>query len=315
MNRKISLSLNVDPDQKGKRIDVVVAKAFPEFSRSHLQKFIKDGDLKLNGKETKAKKILKGNELIEIKATEAAQTSDKPEKIDLEILFQDKDILIVNKQPGLVVHPGAGNRSGTLVNGLINYDSKLAYLPRAGIVHRLDKNTSGLMVVSRNERSYLHLVEQLQQRTVMRKYYALVVGEPASGGIIEKPIGRHPKFRTKQAVVKTGREAITRYKTIKKINGYSLLEVSLKTGRTHQIRVHLSYLGFPIIGDSVYGGRKRYAKGTSDQLRLVIDNFKRQALHARSLTLEHPSTNELMSFTSDLPKDMTLLMNALKKNE
>ena len=289
MNRKISLSLNVDPDQKGQRIDVVVAKAFPEFSRSHLQKFIKDGDLKLNGKETKAKKILKGNELIEIRATETAQTSDKPEKIDLEILFQDKDIIIVNKQPGLVVHPGAGNRSGTLVNGLINYDSKLAYLPRAGIVHRLDKNTSGLMVVSRNERSYLHLVEQL--------------------------IGRHPKFRTKQAVVKTGREAITRYKTIKRINGYSLLEVSLKTGRTHQIRVHLSYLDFPIIGDSVYGGRKKYAKGTSDQLRLVIDNFKRQALHAKSLTLEHPSTNELMSFTSDLPKDMTLLMNALKENE
>ena len=315
MNRKISLSLNVDPDQKGQRIDVVVAKAFPEFSRSHLQKFIKDGDLKLNGKETKAKKILKGNELIEIKATETTQTSDKPEKIDLEILFQDKDIIIVNKQPGLVVHPGAGNRSGTLVNGLINYDSKLAYLPRAGIVHRLDKNTSGLMVVSRNERSYLHLVEQLKQRTVMRKYYALVMGEPASGGIVEKPIGRHPKFRTKQAVVKTGREAITRYKTIKRINGYSLLEVSLKTGRTHQIRVHLSYLGFPIIGDSVYGSRKKYAKGTPDKLRLVIDNFKRQALHARSLTLEHPSTNELMSFTSGLPKDMTLLMNALKKNE
>jgi len=315
VNRKISLSLKVDADQKGQRIDVVVAKAFPEFSRSHLQKFIKEGTLKVNGKQTKAKKILEGNELIEIKATETSQKDHKPENISLDILFQDEHIIVINKEPGLVVHPGAGNRSGTLVNGLINYDSKLAYLPRAGIVHRLDKNTSGLMVVSRNERSYLHLIEQLKRRTVVREYSALVVGEPITGGIINKPIGRHPKFRTKQAVIKKGREAITKYKTIEKMKGYSLLEVSLKTGRTHQIRVHLSYLGFPIIGDSVYGGRKKYAKGTSDELRSVIDNFKRQALHASSLALKHPSTNEIMNFNSDLPEDMTSLRKALKTNE
>ena len=208
MNRKIALTLNVKTEQIGQRVDVVIAEAFKEFSRSHLQKLIKEGAVKVNGKEIKPKLILQGGELIEIFAKEAPKLKDKAENIELEIIHEDQDLLVVNKASGLVVHPGAGNPSGTLVNGLLNFDSSLSYLPRAGIVHRLDKDTSGLMVVSRNEKTYLNLIDQLKERTVTRKYTALVVGEPSLSGVIDKPIGRHPKVRTKQAVVSSGKQAI-----------------------------------------------------------------------------------------------------------
>ncbi len=315
MNRKIDLTVNVKAEQKGQRVDVVIAEAFKEFSRSHLQKLIKEGAVKVDGKEIKPKLILQGGELIEILAKETPKLKDKPENIDLEIIHEDQDLLVVNKASGLVVHPGAGNTSGTLVNGLLNFDSSLSYLPRAGIVHRLDKDTSGLMVVSRNEKTYLNLINQLKERTVTRKYTALVVGEPSLSGVIDKPIGRHPKVRTKQAVVNSGKEAISRFKRVKSLRGYSLLEVLLETGRTHQIRVHLSYLGFPIVGDKTYGARRKYVKGTSENLRNKINQFKRQALHASSLTFIHPSTKEALTFDSELPDDMKQLIRALKEND
>ena len=315
MNRKIALTLNVKTEQIGQRVDVVIAEAFKEFSRSHLQKLIKEGAVKVNGKEIKPKLILQGGELIEILAKEAPKLKDKAENIDLEIIYEDQDLLVVNKASGLVVHPGAGNPSGTLVNGLLNFDSNLSYLPRAGIVHRLDKDTSGLMVVSRNEKTYLNLIDQLKERTVTRKYTALVVGEPSLSGVIDKPIGRHPKVRTKQAVVSSGKEAISRFKRVKSLKGYSLVEVLLETGRTHQIRVHLSYLGFPIVGDNTYGGRRKYVKGTSENLRSKINQFKRQALHASSLTFIHPSTKEVLTFDSELPDDMKQLIRALKEDD
>ena len=315
MNRKIALTLNVKTEQIGQRVDVVIAEAFKEFSRSHLQKLIKEGAVKVNGKEIKPKLILQGGELIEILAKEAPKLKDKAENIDLEIIYEDQDLLVVNKASGLVVHPGAGNPSGTLVNGLLNFDSNLSYLPRAGIVHRLDKDTSGLMVVSRNEKTYLNLIDQLKERTVTRKYTALVVGEPSLSGVIDKPIGRHPKVRTKQAVVSSGKEAISRFKRVKSLRGYSLVEVLLETGRTHQIRVHLSYLGFPIVGDNTYGGRRKYVKGTSENLRNKINQFKRQALHASSLTFIHPSTKEVLTFDSELPDDMKQLIRALKEDD
>jgi len=315
MNRKIALTLNVKTEQIGQRVDVVIAEAFKEFSRSHLQKLIKEGAVKVNGKEIKPKLILQGGELIEILAKEAPKLKDKAENIDLEIIYEDQDLLVVNKASGLVVHPGAGNPSGTLVNGLLNFDSNLSYLPRAGIVHRLDKDTSGLMVVSRNEKTYLNLIDQLKERTVTRKYTALVVGEPSLSGVIDKPIGRHPKVRTKQAVVSSGKEAISRFKKVKSLRGYSLVEVLLETGRTHQIRVHLSYLGFPIVGDNTYGGRRKYVKGTSENLRSKINQFKRQALHASSLTFIHPSTKEVLTFDSELPDDMKQLIRALKEDD
>ena len=315
MNRKIALTLNVKTEQIGQRVDVVIAEAFKEFSRSHLQKLIKEGAVKVNGKKIKPKLILQGGELIEILAKEAPKLKDKAENIDLEIIYEDQDLLVVNKASGLVVHPGAGNPSGTLVNGLLNFDSNLSYLPRAGIVHRLDKDTSGLMVVSRNEKTYLNLIDQLKERTVTRKYTALVVGEPSLSGVIDKPIGRHPKVRTKQAVVSSGKEAISRFKKVKSLRGYSLVEVLLETGRTHQIRVHLSYLGFPIVGDNTYGGRRKYVKGTSENLRNKINQFKRQALHASSLTFIHPSTKEVSTFDSELPDDMKQLIRALKEDD
>ena len=315
MNRKIALTLNVKTEQIGQRVDVVIAEAFKEFSRSHLQKLIKEGAVKVNGKKIKPKLILQGGELIEILAKEAPKLKDKAENIDLEIIYEDQDLLVVNKASGLVVHPGAGNPSGTLVNGLLNFDSNLSYLPRAGIVHRLDKDTSGLMVVSRNEKTYLNLIDQLKERTVTRKYTALVVGEPSLSGVIDKPIGRHPKVRTKQAVVSSGKEAISRFKKVKSLRGYSLVEVLLETGRTHQIRVHLSYLGFPIVGDNTYGGRRKYVKGTSENLRNKINQFKRQALHASSLTFIHPSTKEVLTFDSELPDDMKQLIRALKEDD
>ena len=315
MNRKIALTLNVKAEQIGQRVDVVIAEAFKEFSRSHLQKLIKEGAVKVNGKEIKPKLILQGGELIEIFAKEAPKLKDKAENIELEIIHEDQDLLVVNKASGLVVHPGVGNPSGTLVNGLLNFDLSLSYLPRAGIVHRLDKDTSGLMVVSRNEKTYLNLIDQLKERTVTRKYTALVVGEPSLSGVIDKPIGRHPKVRTKQAVVSSGKEAISRFKKVKSLRGYSLVEVLLETGRTHQIRVHLSYLGFPIVGDNTYGGRRKYVKGTSENLRSKINQFKRQALHASSLTFIHPSTKEVLTFDSELPDDMKQLIRALKEDD
>jgi len=314
MSKKINKKIKVLSSQSGLRVDMVVAKTFPEYSRSHIQKWIKEGDLTVDGNLAKPKKILKKGELIEINAEESAILKDEPEDIKINVISEDKDIIVVDKPSNLVVHPGAGNRKGTLLNGLINHNASLANLPRAGLVHRLDKDTSGLLMVAKNEKTYLNLIKQLKDRSVVRLYKALVVGEPLSGGTINRPIGRHPRNRTKQAVVKSGKEAITNYSVKKRLNGYSLLEISLETGRTHQIRVHLSYLGFPIIGDSIYGGRKKYSKGTSESLKEKISNFKRQALHASSLRFIHPTNEKDSTFESQLPKDMTKLLNSIQEN-
>ena len=314
MSKKINKKIKVLSSQSGLRVDMVVAKTFPEYSRSHIQKWIKEGALTVDGNLAKPKKILKKGELIEINAEESAILKDEPEDIKINVISEDKDIIVVDKPSNLVVHPGAGNRKGTLLNGLINHNASLANLPRAGLVHRLDKDTSGLLMVAKNEKTYLNLIKQLKDRSVVRLYKALVVGEPLSGGTINRPIGRHPRNRTKQAVVKSGKEAITNYSVKKRLNGYSLLEISLETGRTHQIRVHLSYQGFPIIGDSIYGGRKKYSKGTSEGLKEKISNFKRQALHASSLTFIHPTNEKNSTFESQLPKDMTKLLNSIQEN-
>ena len=214
MNQKIDLTLNIKADQKGRRVDLAIAEAFTEFSRSHLQKLIKQGAVKVNGKETKPKYILQGNELIEIAAEEAPQLEDKPENIKLEIIYEDKDVLVINKSAGLVVHPGAGNPTGTLVNGLINLDSKLVYLPRAGIVHRLDKDTSGLMVIARNEKAYKYLSDQISSRTVKRGYDLIVIGKTLRAGTLDFPIGRHRTVRTKQSVTEKGKEALQKIEDI-----------------------------------------------------------------------------------------------------
>ena len=311
--KKITLSYETSALDSGERLDSVTAREFTQFSRAHIQKWIKEGQLLLDGKSVKPKQLLKTNQLISIDALEEPVLEDEPENIPIDIIFEDKDLIVLNKQPGLVVHPGAGNPKGTLVNALLHHDEELGFLPRAGIVHRLDKDTSGIMVVAKNEISYLNLVSQLKDRKVKRSYLALVVGEPLSGSTINEPIGRHPKLRTKQAVNAKGKEAITTFKIQKKLNGYSLLNVSLETGRTHQIRVHLAFIGFPILGDSVYGGRKKFASGTSESLKKEILKFSRQALHAEKLEFIHPASGKLVNYSAKVPKDLIKLIELLNK--
>ncbi|MDG1120795.1 MAG: RluA family pseudouridine synthase [SAR86 cluster bacterium] len=293
-------------------MDLVAAKQFSDYSRGHIQKWIKNGDLLVNNQEVKTKHSLQLNDVISVDFWEEPQLGDQPEAIPLDIIFEDEEIMIINKSVGMVVHPGSGNPDGTLVNALLAHEESLGFLPRAGIVHRLDKDTSGLMVIAKKESAYLNLIEQLKERSVKRTYMAIVVGVPISNKIINEPIGRHPKIRTKQAVVKNGKEAITRVSLSESFQGYSLLRVNLETGRTHQIRVHLTHAGYPIVGDSVYGARKQFAPGSNEGLKNIISSFTRQALHASELELIHPSSEKLVSFGADLPEDMSTLISQLK---
>ena len=312
MKKSISLSYKTIEEDAGERLDSVIAREFTQFSRAHIQKWIKDGKLLLDGEIVKPKQPLKINQFISVEALEEPTLEDGPEDIPLEIIFEDNDIIIINKQPGLVVHPGAGNQTGTLVNALLHHDEELRFLPRAGIVHRLDKDTSGIMVVTKNEFSYLNLVSQLKERKVNRHYLAIVVGEPLSGSTINEPIGRHPKLRTKQAVTDAGKEAITNFKIKERMGGYTLLNVSLETGRTHQIRVHLAFINFPILGDSVYGGRKKFVAGTTETVKKEILKFPRQALHAEKLEFIHPTSGKSVNYSAKTPKDLTQLIELLK---
>ena len=310
--KKISLNYSVLDSDEGLRVDLVAAKQFSDYSRGHIQKWIKNGDLLVNNQEVKTKHSLQLNDVISVDFWEEPQLGDQPEAIPLDIIFEDEEIMIINKSVGMVVHPGSGNPDGTLVNALLAHEESLGFLPRAGIVHRLDKDTSGLMVVAKKEAAYLNLIEQLKERSVKRTYMAIVVGVPISNKIINEPIGRHPKIRTKQAVVKNGKEAITRVSLSESFQGYSLLRVNLETGRTHQIRVHLTHAGYPIVGDSVYGARKQFAPGSNEGLKNIISSFTRQALHASELELIHPSSKKLVSFEADLPEDMSRLIGQLK---
>ena len=310
--KEISLNYSVLDSDEGLRVDLVAAKQFSDYSRGHIQKWIKNGDLLVNNQEVKTKHSLQLNDVISVDFWEEPQLGDQPEAIPLDIIFEDEEIMIINKSVGMVVHPGSGNPDGTLVNALLAHEESLGFLPRAGIVHRLDKDTSGLMVVAKKEAAYLNLIEQLKERSVKRTYMAIVVGVPISNKIINEPIGRHPKIRTKQAVVKNGKEAITRVSLSESFQGYSLLRVNLETGRTHQIRVHLSHAGYPIVGDSVYGARKQFAPGSTEGLKNIISSFTRQALHASELELIHPSSEKLVSFEADLPEDMSTLIGQLK---
>ena len=314
MKRKIVKNIKLSSFHAGSRLDIVIAKEYPEYSRTHIKRWIEKGFLTLNGKQVKPRTKIMGNEIVEIRAEEEELIKDLPEDMDIDIIFEDEDLIVVNKASNLVVHPGAGNKKGTLVNGLLAYNKNLSFLPRAGIVHRLDKNTTGLLISAKNESTYINLVRQLKERLISRKYLALVVGEPISGGKIDEALGRHPRYRTKQAVVKKGKNALTFYKIVEKYRGYSLLEASLSTGRTHQIRVHFSYLGYPIVGDNTYGGKRKFPAGISEMTREKISQFPRQALHASKLQFRHPQTGNKVSLHAPLPRDMSDLISFLKRN-
>ena len=295
-------------NMEGQRLDQAVANLYPQYSRSQIQKWIKAGCVLVDDKILKPKERLIGGEELTLNTVHEPQTEFEPEDIPLNIVYEDDDIIIINKPAGLVVHPGAGNWSGTLVNGLLHHDRSLEMLPRAGIVHRLDKDTTGLMVVAKTLDAHSKLVEQLQERDVSREYLALVAAPVVAGTTIEGNIGRHHIDRKRQAVHDGGKEAITHYRVEERFPHHTLLRVSLETGRTHQIRVHLSWKHMPIVGDQTYGGRPRVPAGVREELRTAIQTFPRQALHATKLGLTHPATGEAMAWEAPVPEDMGALL-------
>jgi 23S rRNA pseudouridine1911/1915/1917 synthase len=286
-----------------KRLDQALAKLFPEYSRTRLQAWIKAGQVTVDGKVLKPRdKVHTGQNIIVTPIIEP-QEHWEAQPIVLDIIYEDDDIIIINKPAGLVVHPGAGTRDKTMLNALLHHAPELTKLPRAGIIHRLDKDTSGLLVVARNLKSHTKLVADLQQRNIKREYEAIVVGVMTAGGTIDAPIGRHPKDRKRMAVVVFGKPAITHYRVIKRFKAHTHIKVMLETGRTHQIRVHMAHIHYPIVGDPVYGGNKARYK-----------NFKRQALHAKCLGLIHPRTGKQMEWHAPLPNDMQWLLEELSIN-
>ena len=307
----IEQTATVSPSDCGRRLDQIAAQLFSDYSRSRLQLWIKSGELKVDGQQQPPKFKLLGGETITISAQLKAEGDWQAEDIPLDIVFEDDSIIVINKPTNFVVHPAAGNREGTLLNALLFHCPHLESVPRAGIVHRLDKDTTGLMVVAKTLAAHTDLVAQLQARTVNREYEAVVSGVMTGGGLVDQPIGRHPKQRVKMAVVRDGKEARTHYKVLKRFDGHSYIRLKLETGRTHQIRVHMASIKYPIVGDDTYGGRFRIHKGVSDQLRDTLQQFGRQALHARALGLVHPASGEYVSWESELPDDMQNLLIAL----
>ncbi len=295
-----------------RRLDQIIAQLCPQYSRSQLQKWIKSGNVHVNGKVLKAKIKCQLDDEIVIQPQALQQTQDDPEPMDLDVIYEDDDLLVINKPRGLVVHPGAGNWTGTLVNGLLAHHPDLKNIPRAGIVHRLDKNTTGLMVVAKTLEAHKALVDQLQARSVKREYLALVYGNVISGATLESYMGRHPVDRKRMAVTERGKYAITHYRIEEKLVHHTLLRVHLETGRTHQIRVHLSWKNYPIIGDPTYGGRPRIPKALTETVKHTLQRFKRQALHATKLGFIHPVTQEAVSWQAPLPDDMHNLLEQLR---
>tara|TARA_X000000368_G_C22959024_1_gene680112 strand:- start:252 stop:1208 length:957 start_codon:yes stop_codon:yes gene_type:complete len=300
------------PDRMiGSRIDIALSEMLPNFSRSKISALIKSKHILLNEKSCKPKDKILGNEIVTFEQNQDVITKWIPEKIPLDVIFEDSQIIVINKPFGLVTHPGAGNWSGTLANALLYYDPELSKLDRAGIVHRLDKNTSGLMVIAKNPVSQKHLVAQLQSHSIQREYSAIVYGNMISGGTVNEPMGRDPKDRIKQAVRSNGKDAVTHYRVINRFAHHTHVKAILETGRTHQIRVHLSHIGYPLIGDSIYGGRLRFPKKASEELKDALKSFSRQALHSKKLSLIHPETGNSMTWKIELPDDMKVLLDTL----
>lgn len=289
------------------RLDRAAVHLFPQYSRARLQRWIKSGELTLDGELRRPRDKVSGGEEIEIDAS-VQEVSFAPEEISLDIVFEDDALLVVNKPAGLVVHPGAGNPNGTLLNALLYHDPNLASVPRAGIVHRLDKDTTGLLVVAKNLVSQNALVQQLQAREVSRIYEAVVHGVVVQPGIISAPISRHAVHRTRMAVQSSGKEAITHYRALRRFAAHTHVELSLETGRTHQIRVHMQFRGYPLVGDPTYGKRGREV---DERLEAAFEKIGRQALHARKLSLTHPVYGEELSFEAALPRDMLELLDVL----
>ncbi|KAA9129887.1 RluA family pseudouridine synthase [Marinihelvus fidelis] len=301
----------VPAEQAGERLDQVASVLFSDFSRARLQRWIRDGALTVDGAGGRPAQRLSGGEWLRLEARLEPEGDVVAQAIPLTVLHEDEQIIVLDKPPGLVVHPAAGHADGTMQNGLLHLAPELESVPRSGIVHRLDKDTSGVMVVARTLKAHAHLVSQLQDRRMGRVYEAVVHGLAPPRGTIDAPVGRHPSDRKRMAVVAGGKPAVSHFRRRAYFGHFSHLEVALESGRTHQIRVHVQHLGFPMVGDPVYGQRIPKRSGLGDAARAAVEAFPRQALHARTLKLEHPDSGERMAFTAPVPDDIRGLLDAL----
>ena len=307
--------LQLRPEHAGRRLDQVLAELLPAFSRSRLQTWIEQGQVLIDGRKPRTKDRVRGAEQVQVRPLLEASGACLPQPIPLRILFEDEHLILIDKPAGLVVHPAAGHPDGTLQNALLYHDPRLVELPRCGIVHRLDKETTGLMVVARSLLAHRSLVAQLKTRTVKRDYRALVLGAPAAAGRVDAPIGRHPTRRTAMAVVAGGRPAVSDYSVLLRYRRHSLLAVQLQTGRTHQIRVHMAHLRHPLVGDPLYGGGARAAaEAVSPELAAALRGFPRQALHAIGLGLVHPASGERMHWQVPMAADLAALCALLQQD-
>ncbi len=314
MKSTIELKDHIIDSMNGWRLDQSLAKLFPKYSREQLKAWIKQGAVQVNGNIIKQPRFkVHGSEYVIVQAQPTEQCRWEAQAIALDVVFEDEHILIINKPAGLVVHPGAGNPDQTLVNALLHHAECLKQLPRAGIVHRLDKDTTGLLVIAKNLAAHFFLVNAMQAREIARHYYALVHGNIIAGSTIDEPIGRHSSNRTKMAITSSGKEAITHYRVEERFTNYTLLDVQLETGRTHQIRVHLNHINHPIVGDLTYKRGHTIPGSASEPLKAALQNLKRQALHAHQLSLPHPDSKEIMTFSAPIPDDMQTLINVLTK--
>ena len=307
-----TLSAQVPVSAAGLRLDKVMAELFPDYSRSRLAAWIKSGDVLIDGQPARPRDAVRGGERIELRAQAEIATHSEPQAIALTVLYEDAELFVIDKAIGLVVHPGAGNPSGTLVNALLHRDPTLAQLPRAGIVHRLDKETSGALIVARTLRAHAALVEQLAAREIHRQYEAVVNGVLVAGGTVNAPLDRHPVDRLKRAVVEDGKPAVTHYRVRERFRGHTHIECLLETGRTHQIRVHMAHVRHPLVGDPLYGGSMRLPKGATPDLVATLRGFKRQALHAERIEFAHPVSGETVAVEAPRPRDLDALLASLR---
>lgn len=308
-----SRTRTVPDDLAGQRLDLVLARMFPEYSRSRLKSWILQGYVTIDGAEKRPKDLVAGGETVSLQPVAEAAVVSTPEAMELDVVFEDDHLLVVNKAAGLVVHPGAGNLHGTLMNGLLHRVPGLGELPRAGIIHRLDKDTSGLLLVAKTLRSYTALVRMLAARQISRQYRAICNGVLTAGGTIDAPIGRHPVDRLRMSVTDRGKPAVTRYRVRERFVAHTYISVELESGRTHQIRVHFAYRRHPLVGDPAYGGRLALPPGCNETIRQALRNFRRQALHATRLELPHPLGKDRLEIDAPLPTDFENLLDLLRR--
>jgi 23S rRNA pseudouridine1911/1915/1917 synthase len=304
----------IDPALAGQRLDRALVSVFPEYSRSRLQRWLSQGMITVNGQVPAQRAPVAGGETVTLTLEAAGDEAPAAQAMRLDIVYEDEDLIVLDKPAGIVVHPAAGNPDGTLLNGLLHHAPELERLPRGGIVHRLDKDTSGVMVVARSERAHKSLTEQLQTRSMSREYDAIIQGLPISGGRVEGDIARHPRDRKRMTVLEGGKPAVTHYRILAHFRDYSRIRVKLETGRTHQIRVHMTHVGFPLLGDPVYGGRLRIPPNSGEALREALRGFRRQALHAYRLQLQHPGDGEQRRFQAPLPEDYRHMLTVLAED-